>query len=328
MTDAARLASHHGRDFTLPGAEAHWPPDLELDPVHLDLDARVDLEASSLEGVVTTTFEARRPGEAAVRLHAVALEGVEASDPDGRSLAWSYDGRILSVRWSGDVALGERRRLRVAYRVVAPRAGLYFSRPTEHEPDAPWFAATDHETERARHWLPCIDLPSARPRLDLRLRADAGFRILANGALVDDVDHGDGTHTAHWRLDWPCPSYLLCFVVGQLVRADDEPLDGLPIAAFATAPRTHEDLRRSFGPTRGMLAWMNAKLGTPYPFPKYYQVALPGIGGAMENISLVTWDGRFVMDETLAQESSRQVDETNVHEMAHAWFGDAIVCRD
>ena len=34
------------------------------------------------------------------------------------------------------------------------------------------------------------------------------------------------------------------------------------------------------------------------------------------------------IDETLALELTRNVDDVNVHEMAHAWFGDAIVCRD
>jgi aminopeptidase N len=48
----------------------------------------------------------------------------------------------------------------------------------------------------------------------------------------------------------------------------------------------------------------------------------------MENISLVVWDDGAVMDETLAREWTRRIDETNVHEMAHSYFGDAVVCRD
>ena len=74
-----------------------------------------------------------------------------------------------------------------------------------------------------------------------------------------------------------------------------------------------------------MMRWMTQKLGGAFPFPKYYQVALPGIGGAMENISLVTWDDQFLADELLAGEWGRLVDQINVHEMAHSWFGDHVV---
>lgn len=314
--------------FSLPGAEKHYPPDLELDPIHMDIALDVDLEAESCRGTVTITVEARRSGPSELRLHAVAFEDVEVRDPEGGGLSWSYDGKEITIRWADGFDKEERRRAAVSYRLERPTGGLYFSRPTEAYPDLPWFAATDSETERARHWLPCIDLPNARPRVDFHLRAASRFTILANGALLEEVDHGDGAKTAHWRLDYPCPSYLTCFAIGELVRADDGEFEGRPIAYFASPAFSQDDLRRSFGRTPEMLAWMQAKLGVPFPFPKYFQFALPGIGGAMENISLVSWDDRFVLDETLAREWTRLVDEVNVHEMAHSYFGDAVVIRD
>jgi len=314
--------------FVLPGAEKHYPPDLELDPVHMDVDLAFDLEAEACEGTVTLTVEARQGGPTTLKLHAVDFARVAARDPDGRALAWDYGGQEIAIHWEEPFGLGERRRVAVDYRVERPASGLYFSRPTEAYPDAPWYAASDHETERARHWLPCVDLPNARARLDFHLRAASQYTILANGALAGEADHGDGTKTAHWKLDYPCPSYLTCVAIGDFVRADDGDFGGLPIAYFTTAPRTEADLRRSFGRTRAMLAWMTEKLGLAFPFPKYYQFALPGFGGAMENISLVSWSDGFVMDETLAQEWTRLVDEINLHEMAHSYFGDAVVCRD
>lgn len=330
-TEAVRACAVRRREadgFTLPGATKHYPPDLELEPVHLDIDIAVDLELEALYGTVTTTVIARRDGPRQLRLHAVGLEGLTARDADGHALDWQYDGRELWAEWREPVPQGQKRRLAVTYRVQKPTAGLYFSRPTAAYPETPWWAATDHETERARHWLPCVDLPSARPHLDFHIRAAERFTILANGELISEVSHGDGTKTAHWRLDAPCPSYLTCFVVGELVRADDGEFEGRPIAYFAPPPYTPEDLRRTFGRTRSMLEWMSAKLGLAFPYPKYFQFALPGFGGAMENISLVSWDDGFILDEVLAREFTRVVDEINLHEMAHSYFGDAVVCRD
>ena len=89
-----------------------------------------------------------------------------------------------------------------------------------------------------------------------------------------------------------------------------------------------EHLERSFRRTADMLRWLPEKLGTPFPYPKYFQIALPFVGGAMENISLVTWDDRFVLDAELERDERQLLDVINVHEMAHTWFGDLVVCRD
>lgn len=321
--------NHRGGVFALPDAQLHYAPDLPLEPEHLRLQLQLDVPGLRAWGEVAHTVIARRPGKHTLVLHGEALLDVDVRGalPD-ESLAWHYDGHELRVAFERPFEEGERRVVHVRYAVIEPSTGLLFSRPTPTAPQAPLFAATDSETERARHWMPCVDLPSARPRLDVHLRVPASYTALGPGALVGETAHEDGTKTAHWRLDAPCPSYLTCFVVGELVREDDGEEDGVPIAYFATRGFDGGHLRRAFGRTRAMLRWMTAKLGRPYPYPKYFQVALPRIGGAMENISLVTWDDRFLLDDALAAEWSRLVDQINAHEMAHSYFGDLVVIRD
>lgn len=316
------------QSFGGPAAERHYPPDLPLEPVHLDIELTLDLAGRRAVGSVTTTVEARCDHAAELCLHAVDLQEVSVRDPDGHALDFAYDGREIRVHWRRALARGERRKVQVRYEVIEPVSGLFFSQPSLEYPDRPWYATTDHETERARHWLPCVDLPSVRTTLDVHLRAEQRFTLLANGYLVGERTHRDGTRSAHWRLEQRCPSYLICLAVGEFVRCDEESVDGVPIAYFASARYTESELRRTFGRTPAMLAWMSRKLRAPYPFPKYYQLALPVCEGAMENISLVSWNDMVVLDETLATEWRAVVDSVNVHEMAHAYFGDAIVCRD
>ncbi len=330
----ARLSVHAccrsraGRDFATPGADAVYPPDLAIEPVHLDIRYRFDLANETLVGAVTHTLEARSGAPMRLVLHAVDFQDVCCEDPAGRAISHSYDGREITVDWDDAFADGEKRELKVTFKLVSPTTGLFFSQPTETFPNRSWYAATDNETERARHWLPTIDLPSVRCALDFHLTAESRFTILANGALQSETDNGDGTKTAHWRLEQRCPSYLTCIAIGDFVRHDDGEFGGRPVAAFTSPKFTSEDLARSFGRTKEMLAWMEKKLGREFPFPKYFQFALPGYGGAMENISLVSWDDQFVLDETLAKEWTWLVDQINVHEMAHSYFGDLIVCRD
>lgn len=318
--------------FHLPSLPDHYPPDLELEPVHLSIDLYASIVGRSIGGRVTTTVHARRAGSPTLQLDAVDFEDLSVRDVDGRNLSWSYDGRKITVLWDKPFAPSEQRRVEVAYRVVEPSAGLYFALPDDAYPNQPAYVASDHEPERARHWLPCIDLPNVRTTLDIQLRADARHTILANGYLVAEFEHGDGTKSAHWRLDQPCPSYLICIAIGDMIRVDDGSVQSgdqvVPIAYFAGAEHSPEAVMRAFGRTRDMLTWMTDFLDRPYPYPKYYQVALSVVGGAMENISLVAWTDRVMLDAVEVPEYTWTVDQINVHEMAHAYFGDAVVCRD
>ena len=315
-------------EFAAADAPRHYPPDLRLEPVHTVIELSVDIDQEQAQGVVTHTVEAHAEGQLSLTLDAVELDVRGVQDEHGQPLSWVYDGRALQVRWEQPWRAQERRQVAILYSVTKPKSGLFFSKPDASYPQAAYYAATDHETERARHWLPTIDLPSVRCTLELRLRAPAHLTILANGQLSQELTHEDGTKTAIWTLDFPCPSYLICFALGEFTRVEDGQFEGKPLAYFGARDKTPEDLLRSFGRTQAMLAWMTQKLDMPFPFPKYYQFALPAFGGAMENISLVSWDDIFVLDETLAQEWTWLLDQINVHEMAHSYFGDAVVCRD
>ena len=315
-------------DFAAKGTDPVYPPDLSIEPYHLKVQYRFDLAAQAVDGEVTHSVRGKSGGPTRLVLHAVDFENVVCVGEDGKGVSFRYDGKEITVDWDEPFADGEERKLVVTFRFEKPSTGMFFSKPCETFPKRAWYVATDNETERARHWLPTVDLPSVRCALDYHLTANESYAILANGALQSETSNGDGTKTAHWRLEQPCPSYLSCIAIGDFVCHDDGEYEGRPVASYTSKKFTSDDLGRSFGRTKKMLAWMEKKLGRTFPYPKYYQFALPGFGGAMENISLVSWDDQFVLDETLAKEWTWLVDQINVHEMAHSYFGDLIVCRD
>lgn len=322
-----RCAQHARDGFHSKNAPTHYPPDLSLEPRHLDIDLTVDPDTETATGTVTTTVIARSAGVQSITFDAVDFDIESITGADGTSIEYGYDGEKLTVTWKSPFSLGEERRVAVTYTVREPVAGLYFSRPTDEYPDRPRWAATDHETERARYWLPCIDHLNVRTTLSFQLTANSEYTILANGAEQETVGEGT-TKTAQWDLDFPCPSYLVCFALGEFTEKRDGKFGDIPVAYYAAKTWTPEHLERSFGRTKDMLEWMTKRLDRPFPFPKYYQFALPGIGGAMENISLVSWDSIFILDEDLATEWTWLTDQVNAHEMAHSYFGDAVVCRD
>ncbi len=319
---------HKEGQFTIPGAMDHYPPDRDIEPLAVILDLKIDLEQRSLEGEVRTRVRGHGTQSRTLVLDAVDFVQLEVCATEGSGLTWRYDGNSISVLWDEPFEADEERELSVRYRVERPISGIYFSLPDATYPERDRFAFTDHETERARHWLPCVDQPSIRTSYDMRLTAETGLTILAGGVLAEQVDNGDGTQTARWVLDYPCPSYLYCFAVGEFLRVEAGDQDGVEVAYFTGASERADDLERSFGQTLRMMRWMSEQLDSPFPFPKYHMIALPDVCGAMENISLVTFDQRFILDDWLALEQQHYADRVNIHEMAHSYFGDAVVIRD
>ena len=313
--------------FTLPGARPSYAPDLALEPTHVEARLAFDIQAETVSGSATHTLLGRRAGARSLRLEAVGLSELAVEGLEDEALSWRYDGERVEIDWERGFEIGEERRVRVSYRAVRPISGVLFSHPEPAYPRRPLFLCTDHETERARYWLPCVDFPAVRTTWDLHLTVDASLTAVAGGLLQGETDNGDGTRTAHWRLEHPCPSYLLCVAAGRLVRHDAGEVDGRELAWFAVEGTDPAWLARSFSRTAEMMRWLEKRLGNPYPFAKYYQIAVPEIGGAMENLTLVSWDEIYLLDEELARERQWYVDAINLHEMSHGYFGDSLVIR-
>src|SRR5437867_2428809 len=117
MPGSNHLRAGAAEDFAPPGAEKHYPPDLELEPVHLAIDLAVDPASRTVQGSVVHTVRAHRSGSSELVLHGVALEDVAVADPDGRPLTWRYDGREVRLEWTSPFAADETRRVEVRYRV-------------------------------------------------------------------------------------------------------------------------------------------------------------------------------------------------------------------
>ncbi len=314
-------------DFTLSGAVKNYAPDLKLEPVHTEVHLTVDLKQKSAAGYAIITLRANVAGYHSIKLDAVDFEGVKVQDLSKKGMDHAYNDVVIDLNFEKRFAVNEESIIRVDYHIQEPISGLQFSAPDKKRPDFPFYAITDNETERARYWFPCVDFPTIRSRMEYYLTADENLTILANGALVSE-EIKNGMKTAHWQLDYPCPSYLACFAIGEFSVFEDKPLRDIPIAYYADKSYTPEQLKRTFEPTRKMLIWMEKKLDMAFPYPKYFQIAGREVGGAMENISLVSWDDKFMLDETMAKEWKYIMDLINVHEMSHSYFGDAVVSYD
>ncbi len=315
-------------EFASPEVDRQYAPSLALEPFHQKIVLSFNLEAHQANGYVETQLKAKSRDARIIEYDAIdmTIESVEGVD------SWHYNGTKLTCIWDKSIPLGEKCTTKVIYSLDHPISGLYFSYPDEKYPKRPKYAVTDAESIRARYWLPCVDHLSVRCKLDFHFTGAQHHIILANGELKSEENHEDGTKTAHWQLDFPCPSYLITLAVGEFIEFKDRDADGgkgpIPIRYYTSKNFTVEDLGASFSGTPDFLEWMWKKLGCTLEWSKYYQIATAHHGGAMENISLVTWGDFAIMDERERKEFKWLVDWINVHEMSHSWFGDMIVCNE
>jgi aminopeptidase N len=259
-------------------------------------------------------------------LDAVSFFDLQVSGSAQAEVQWTYDGEKIKLVWSKAFMPGEERKIDLKYKVRDPVAGLFFSAKEE----GARFCITDHETERCRYWLACVDYPAVRQTLEFEITTLKDYVVLANGKHISD-EVTAGLKKSKWKLEQQCPSYLVCFAVGQyheiIAPAGTMGNLDLPIKYYAPINYSKDDILRAYEKTPGLISWLSKKLGTPFHYPKYYQIAAYPVGGAMENISLVTWTDRVILNEKNHKEYGHWTLQTNVHELAHSWFGDTIGIR-
>jgi aminopeptidase N len=308
--------------------EKHYTPSLQVEPIHQKISLQFDLPKKTAHGSVETTIKANVAGIHQLKFDAIDLTIDTITGVD----TWHYDGNKITLLWSTPFSKDETRLFEIKYSLEDPITGMYFSYPDEAYPKRSIYAVTDNESERARYWLPCIDHLSVRCSIDFFLTAPQQYTLLANGNLFEESVADNGEKTAHWHQSFPCPSYLITLAVGEFIESKDDHGDAgkgpIPVANYTTTNFTVEDLKRSFSGTPEFLAWMREKWQCPLEWDKYYQIATASHGGAMENISLVAWGDFSILDENEAKELKFLIDDINVHEMSHSWFGDMIVCKE
>lgn len=309
--------------FALPGARPRYGPDKTVAVEEIDLHLTPDIDSEALDGIVSTTVRAFDEPVSRLVLDAVDLE---IGRVDGAARFARRDGK-LELEFEPPIPPGERRTFSIAYRAVKPRHGLFFVKPSPEHPEKVAHVWTQSQDEYARYWFPCLDYPHEKQRTSTTIVVPRGMFALGNGALVERKDEGDTT-AFRYRQDVPHSTYLMTMVAGPFaeIAQGKAGRNGVPVFYYVLPGRESEG-ERSFGKTPAMIACFEERLGTPYPYARYSQIAVSDfIFGGMENTAATTQTDRTLHDETAELDFSS--DPLVSHELAHQWFGDLLTCRD
>jgi aminopeptidase N len=312
------------RAFALADAQPHYAPDRPCDIVHIALTLHLDMAQQTLRGTCATTVRAVQEAMSCLTLDAVDLHIAQVRQAGG-TLPYDYDGQRLRITFTEPLHRNAEATVEVDYSVTKPRLGLYFITPDAAYPHKPVQVWTQCQDEDARYWFPCFDAPNEKATTEITVTVPQPYFALSNGQLVSsNRDDAAGTSTYHWLQDQPHATYLMTLVVGEFSEHTDM-VDGIPVQWYVACGR-EADGQRAFGDTPEMVRFFSQKLGVPYPWNKYAQIAVSDfVFGGMENTTATTQT-----DLTL-HDARAHVDFSSnglvAHELAHQWFGNLLTCK-
>jgi aminopeptidase N len=309
--------------FSYPGSTPHYAPDRTFDTKHMRLSATLDIARKTLKGECLVRLTALSEHASEMVFDAVDFKDLKVVSR-GKALKFDYSGRQIKIRWPQPVRRGVSVELTIHYRVTEPKLGLHFIGPDRQYPNKPVQVWTQGEDEYNRYWFPCHDAPQERATTEMIVTVPEKMTAISNGALIRNSRSGR-TRTFHWKQNVPHPPYLVSLAVGEFSEIKDR-WNRVPVLYYCP-PGREEDARRAFGKTPKMMEFFSKKLGVPYAYAKYSQVAaFDFIYGGMENTSCTTQTALTLHDERAHLDFSS--DPLVAHELAHQWFGDLVTCKD
>ena len=305
----------------------------DFDVQHYRIKLSLDEPTKSFDGETAITFAATMNGLEELALDAESFT-VDTVMRQGAPLAFTQEEGKLEITLDHALAVGAEATLVIGYSVtninvdsttygMGANYDLGFNFKPE-SPTNPQIIFTLNFPEGARHWFPSFDHPSdwATHETIVELRKDYG--VVANGALISDtVDPETGRRTVHWSQTKPQPTYLYVMVAGNHSVLVDKHGD-LPLH-YRVYPGDEADARLSFGSTPGMIAFFEDLYGVKYPWVKYDQIVIPGIGGGAESTSATVISEWSVM--SAAELEDETPDALIAHELAHQWWGNLLGYR-
>lgn len=234
---------------------------------------------------------------------------VEAVSLEGQTQSYTQTGDRLEISFSESIPAGENHTLVIRYSGV-PQDGLIISRNL-------YGARTffgDNWPNRAHHWLPSVDHPSDKATVEFVVAAPAHYQVIANGALVEESQLGNGQKITHWQEKVAIPTKVMVIGAAQFAVQQAGSVANIPISSWVY-PEARAKGFYDYGQVMDILPWFIENIG-PYPYEKLANVQSKTRYGGMENAGNI-----FYFEGSVT--GTRDIEDLLAHEIAHQWFGNS-----
>ena len=170
----------------------------------------------------------------------------------------------------------------------------------------------------ASDWFPCKNTPADKAdSSEVFITVPAPLKVASNGLLIS-MDHlNNGWIRYHWKERYRIASYLISLAIADYNTFTKwfrySKTDSMPVVNYIYKSTDETYVRKQTDNVIKALSIFTQAYG-PYPFlkEKYGQAEF-------------TWDGG--MEHQTMTSLGSFTTSTEVHELAHQWFGDAVTCR-
>lgn len=310
-------------------------PSHDYDAIHYRIRLRFDEEKNTFWGGNTITISPLKDGFTVCTLDAETFTVTGVEDEHSNPLRFDQSDHKLMVFLLKECGFYDTVSFTVYYvsenTEVNPEEfgvgknyaiGLSFPDSTSEHPQL--IQALSFPTG-ARHWYPCYDHPHDKATQEVIATVSNRYKVLSNGRLLNVTKNIENqTNTYHWIQEQPHSTYLSLLVAGPYAIIEDS-LGDLPIRYWVYEKDLGNALR-SFQKTPEIIAFFNQEYGYKYPWVKYDQITIPGIGGGAECTSATLIGQGTIHDEFAEQDFPSHT--LVAHEAAHQWWGDLVTLRD
>lgn len=233
---------------------------------------------------------------------------VEGITVDGKALQFLHQENQITFHIP-HTREGSQHRFRIIYSGI-PGDGLIISE--NKFGDRTFFG--DNWPNRGHHWLPLVDHPSDKAKVEFIVSAPQHYGVVAVGKRVSEKKES-GRIVSHWLTTVPLSSKLMVIGVSPFAVQEMLSKSGIPLSTWVY-PQNSEEGFFDYGIATRPLDFYEAYIA-PYPYSKLANVQSKTVYGGMENASCI-----FYHERTVTGKQDHEI--LIAHEIAHQWFGDAV----
>jgi aminopeptidase N len=209
--------------------------------------------------------------------------------------------------------------------------GFYRSSYVDNDNNTKYIYSTQHESHDFRQTCPSFDRPDKKATFDIVIIAPNDKIVLSNND-VKEIKKYDNNYLVHIFETTPkMSSYLVCFVIGDLIYKEIFTKDNIRIRTYASKENEMllEDPLNIASKALDLLdRWFDVKYSIS-GLKKLDLVAIPNFAsGAMENWGCTTYRTEALLFDKNTNLSKKQnAIITIVHELAHQIFGNLVTMK-